>query len=170
MSNKKQSYKSLLSILATNCPDGCKVILNKYNGEPCVTNNPKELEMKLGRMYALSSNKLDIEKDFANIHPHKDFILKNKPVSKVEQEIPNIVAESDIKKEPIIIEQPIAQQEVVSTACQCKSCSKEPFSSADGITESGNNQSLQRPSDNSLVILSIFGIVAIFGMVLYAKK
>lgn len=43
-------------------------------------------------MYAYSPKKIDIEKEFAEIHPHKDFILKylapkpvEKPVEKTEE-------------------------------------------------------------------------------------
>lgn len=161
MADKKQEYKSLLLILATTCPEDCKAMLKKYNGEQPKTNNPKELEMKLGRMYAMSSQKLDIEKDLANIHPHKNFILKNQPVRQVEKEIPSIVADGEVKKDSIVIEEPKA-----SDVCNCK-CAQNRYSNADG-NESASM--MQRPDNQTIMMLSIVGIVAIFGMVLYVKK
>ena len=49
-------------------------MLKKYTGEDAFSEN--DLEDKLAKLYSTSNTKLDLEKEFAVIHPHKEFILK----------------------------------------------------------------------------------------------
>jgi hypothetical protein len=80
MSNNKNKnkqrveYKTLLSVLANGSPDNARQLLKKHSGQDAT--DSKDLEVKLARVYALSPIKYEIEKEFAEIHPHKDFILK----------------------------------------------------------------------------------------------
>ena len=75
---KNVQYATLLSVLAQGSTDGARSILKKYSGQDA--KNLTDLEIKLANMYSNSPKKIDIEKDFADIHPHKDFILKyNQP-------------------------------------------------------------------------------------------
>jgi hypothetical protein len=53
------------------------------------------LEIKLAKLYFDTPDKLAIEKDFAEIHPHKNWILKRTKVEEVEK--PIVVEEPQIK-------------------------------------------------------------------------
>lgn len=167
--DKKQIYKSLLFILASNCPEDCKEILKKYKGENCRTSNPKEIEMKLARMYALSPSKLEIEKDFAKIHPHKEFILKNESVKNSENPIEKVVEEGEIKKSPIVIESEQTNNKEIPTTCGCK-CAENTFSNADSTIQQPEYSTFQRQDNQPIFMLSIIGIVAVCGMFFYLKK
>ena len=165
MQNKQKEYRSLLYIIANSCPSGCIEILKKYNGEKCTSKNPKEIEMKLARMYALSASKIDIEKDFANIHPHKNFILKNAETPK-SKESDLIVSKDDGVINPIIVEKAPQNEDMKSCTC-CKNT----YSSADGTLTTNENVAKSNLELNiPIIALSIVGIIALTGMILYAKR
>lgn len=80
---KKSEYATLLSVLANASTDKARNLLKKHTGLKAT--DVKDLEIKLAKLYASSPSKIDLEKEFAEIHPHKEFILKyNKPKVKVE--------------------------------------------------------------------------------------
>jgi hypothetical protein len=105
---KEEQYKTLLSVLANGSWDSARDLLKKHSGQDAT--DPKDLEVKLARVYALSPRKYEIEKEFASIHPHKDFILKyntpkieeapKSPLAEVkptfEAEVPNKVEDDKI--------------------------------------------------------------------------
>jgi hypothetical protein len=164
--SKKKEYKSLLTVLAISCPDGCRDILRKY-GEDANARNPRELEMKLAKLYATSSQKIDIEKDFAAVHPHKDFILKyNKPEKEYIVRTEN----------PVVIETPppaTAIEEKKSSAdgdCDCgkskDKSNREEFYNADATTSESKSLS----ANQQVMMLSVLGIVAIVTLAMYMKK
>jgi hypothetical protein len=150
--SKKKEYKSLLTILTISNPSACKEILAKYSNDSSVR-DMKELQMKLARTYAVSSNKIDMERDFAQIHPHKDFIMK--------YFLPK--EEFVVKDSPVMIETP-AEPTKSANGCNCE-CSK--YSNAEGNSPAPQGESI---SSNSIMMLSIVGIVAIVGMVSYMKR
>lgn len=96
--NQKKEYKTLLSVLANGSTDSARMLLKKHSGQDA--SDTKDLELKLARVYANSPRKLDIEKEFAEIHPHKDFILKY--IKPIPVEVP--------KEEPKIEEAKVVSQ------------------------------------------------------------
>ena len=174
--NKQKKYKTLLSVLANGSTDEARALLIKNSGEDA--NNTQDLEQKLARMYANSTSKIDIEKQFAQIHPHKDFILKYvQPIV----ELPKI---NPIENEQKTSEQEIVKNVVVhdgysncegnpnctcnktSSACGCSGFSgfngANSYSNATGEIATNNNQ--------TTLVLGLVSVVAIFGMVLYFKQ
>ena len=177
---KNVQYATLLSVLAQGSTDGARSILKKYSGQDA--KNLTDLEVKLANMYSNSPKKLDIEKDFADIHPHKDFILKyNQPKP--------IVVEKVVEKEPI------KSEVVLSTSnfdghppCgnpNCPRCNK--FFNCDGNPNCSCNKSssacgcggsssfegetnILKMPNTQLMIVGVVGVVAIFGMFLYLNE
>jgi hypothetical protein len=177
---KNVQYATLLSVLAQGSTDGARSILKKYSGQDA--KNLTDLEVKLANMYSNSPKKLDIEKDFADIHPHKDFILKyNQPKP--------IVVEKVVEKEPI------KSEVVLSTSnfdghppCgnpNCPRCNK--FFNSDGNSNCTCNKSssacgcggsssfegetnILKMPNTQLMIVGVVGVVAIFGMFLYLNE
>jgi len=63
-----------MSVLSNGSTDKALKLLKDKTGE--TADNEKDLEYKLSKMYINSADKVEIEKQLATIHPHKDFILK----------------------------------------------------------------------------------------------
>jgi len=99
MSNQKKEYKTLLSVLANGSTDNARKLLKKHSGEDA--KDTKDLELKLAKMYAYSPKKIDIEKEFAQIHPHKDFILKYLAPKPVEKPVEKTEEKKEEKKEVV---------------------------------------------------------------------
>ena len=159
--NKKNNeYKTLLSVLANGSTDKANAILKKYSGQTAT--NTKDLEIKLARTYAVSPSKIDIEKDFADIHPHKEFILK--------YNLPKVVEVKAEKKEPA------PQNNYTNLPDSTTTIKLEPKSNADGCNCplcSGQYSNLngdavkQNQQVDKNTVFGFVSIVAILGMVLY---
>lgn len=181
--NKKQKteYKTLLSVLANGSTDKAVALLKKHSGESA--SDTKDLEMKLARAYALSTSKRDIEKEFAEIHPHKDFILKYlQPKVEVAPLKPDALVTPETKAEKVNVTESVMVHDGYSSAnghapCgnpNCTKCSRyfncsgggdkncAPFSNASG------EQTLQ--SNNQLAVVGIVAVVGIISMMLYLKS
>ena len=72
--NKHKKGEFLMSVLSNGSTDKALKLLKDKTGE--TAQNEKDLEYKLSKMYINSTDKVEIEKQLATIHPHKDFILK----------------------------------------------------------------------------------------------
>ena len=66
---------TLMTLLANEATDGSRKLLKKY-GESDATNY-KDLEVKLAELYFKTPDKVKLEKELAELHPHKKWILKN---------------------------------------------------------------------------------------------
>ena len=102
----------------------------------------------------MSASKIDIEKDFANIHPHKNFILKNAETPK-SKERDLVVSKDDGVINPIIVEKAPVIEDM-----------KHSSIDATNETTTRSNLELNIP----IIALSIVGIIALTGMILYAKR
>jgi hypothetical protein len=177
------------------------MLLKKHSGQDA--SDTKDLELKLARVYANSPRKLDIEKEFAEIHPHKDFILKY--IKPIPVEVPK-------KEEPKIEEAKVVATTVLDEGytsangnemprgrgmawgrpmhppcgnTNCQYCSRYfdgsnfsnfnangmsnacGCSSADGQPSGTGGNSM---SNQSLMVVGLVSVVAIFGMVMYLKS
>ena len=70
---KKQEI-SLMTILANEATRESDNLLKKHNKE--AANNYADLENKLAQLYFEQDDKLALEKEMANIHPHKNWIIR----------------------------------------------------------------------------------------------
>ena len=169
---KQKDFSTLLSCLSNGATGDARKLLKKYSGEEAVST--KDLELKLAKVYASSTSKYDLEKEFADIHPHKEFILRyNKPIQVVEEN-PIVEKPVEVKQDT---EKPIIEDDFYSSnghqPCgnpNCPSCGRY-FSfggnSANGTDSQGAlNQYLQTP----LILIGVISIVALFGMVLINQK
>jgi hypothetical protein len=109
MSNNKQKreYKTLLQVLANGNPGGASDLLKKYSGE--TAQNTQDLAIKLERAYVLAPYKKDIEKDFASIHPHRDFILKYTEPKVIIKEV------KAVETEPVVVKLPEPTPQIAIT-------------------------------------------------------
>jgi hypothetical protein len=158
MKNKKQNkkeYKTLLSALAFGSTDEAQKILAKNGiGE---ADSYEELEYNLAKLYSNATDKLAIEKQFAEIHPHAKFILKY--LSPKIEPIVNEVRKEDLQTMETELTPPtiVEMSSNASGSCGC-GCS-----SAEGTVAIQQN----KIDYNALALVSI---VAIVGIVMIAKK
>jgi Sec7-like guanine-nucleotide exchange factor len=158
MKNKKQNkkeYKTLLSALAFGATDEAQKILSE-NGI-AEADSYEELEYNLAKLYSSATDKIKIEKQFAEIHPHSKFILKYLS-PKVESEAREVRKEDLQTMEtettpPTIVE--MSSNASGNCACGC--------SSAEGTVAIQQN----KIDYNALALVSL---VAIVGLVIIAKK
>jgi len=86
MEKKKKPQISLITLLAYQRTPQLRALLKKYGIEDA--KNYSDLEVKIAQLYSNSDNKMEMEKEFAELHPHKSFILKHlAPKEKTPEEV-----------------------------------------------------------------------------------
>jgi hypothetical protein len=161
MSSNKKRGQVLMRTIALGSTDDARKLLIEKNIEPA--KNLPDLEYKLALLYQSTPNKTEIEKQLADIHPHKDFILKYLSPKEVDKELP-INNESENK---------IVAMATDSTTSNCEGnpncgCNKSNIN-GDYSNVGGETQNSQT-NQNQVYMLGFVSIVAIFGMVLIYKQ
>jgi len=139
---REKKEVTLMTLLANEAAEDSIKVLKKYKPDEKVYDFA-DLENKLSDLYVESANKAELEKELAEIHPHKKWLLKY------------IQPRIEIKKE--IVE--VAKPEVKSNCegnpnCNCKK--KADQSSFDG----GNKQELMTMTDyiGLSLVVSVIGV------------
>jgi hypothetical protein len=168
---KKNEYKTLLSALAYGSPEDSQNLVIKYGGEKA--KDYDELEYKLAQIYANTPDKLEIEKEFASIHPHSKFILKylspKKEIKPLEPMIEKTIDTTEGSKlvKSILVhdgyENADGESEQISNGEGCN-CNCHKISNADGLTTTSDSRKINFDS------LVLFGIIAIVGIVAITKN
>ena len=146
MNNKPQAKLpkpaniSLMELFAINATGPSRQLLKKYGKADA--KGYSDLQDKLSDLYASVKDKIEIEKAFAEIHPHKEFILKYLAPPKSETKI--------------ILPEPTASCEG-NPKCNC-----DKTSSAEGVAMTAKF--------NPEILIASVSIVAIVGLVIYATK
>jgi hypothetical protein len=166
--SKKQKI-TLLGLVANTSTADARRLLKKY-GEPDATSH-KDLEFKLSKLYAKTDDKVQLEKEIAEIHPHKEFILHN-------------LVELAKKPEVSIKEVEEKTKEMASSGCPCgnPNCRKNQLLNASGCSSFGGTSNAcgcsgadgsgtesttkNQTLDNGLMVLGIVGIITIFALTL----
>lgn len=154
--NKKE-YKTLLSALAFGSTDEAQKILSDNGIKEA--DSYEELEYNLAKLYSNATDKVAIEKQFAEIHPHSKFILKYLS-PKIEPKEDKEVRKEDLQTMETEITPPTVVEmssNASGSSCGC-GCS-----SAEGTVAIQQN----KIDYNALALVSI---VAIVGIVMIAKK
>lgn len=73
--NSRKQEITLMTILANEAANESRHILKKYK-KPNAANHA-DLEVKLAELYFEQPDKIQIEKDLAEIHPHKKWLVKS---------------------------------------------------------------------------------------------
>jgi hypothetical protein len=98
--NRKQNNKkrdiTLMTILAYESTNDAQKLLKKYNKPG--GKDYADLEVKLADLYFNVPDKVQLEKEMASIHPHKNWILENvEPIVKIEKKEIEVEAKVDEK-------------------------------------------------------------------------
>ena len=173
--NKKRDI-TLMTLLAFESKPEAENLLKKYGKDPS-SNSCTELENKLVQLYYSVSDKPTLEKEMAQIHPHKNWLIKTLP------ELNSIRNESggtaqtkldDIEKEA---SSSFDSPERETKKCNCPKCRerKSNCCGADGQYSSldGSGEGVvidKRPSLRASNGLELIALVAIAGIVFYSLK
>jgi hypothetical protein len=158
-SNRKITIMGLLAECST---DDAKQLLKKY-GLPDAKNK-EDLELKLATLYKKCVDKKQLEKDFAEIHPHKEFMKKyllSIPLAK------EVVVE-DLTPPTSLTVESVATPEIVSN-CDGKTCTCNS-SNFSGIDGSQTNTTNNLNDKDKLIIFGMFGFFSILALVLISQK
>jgi hypothetical protein len=168
---RKKKYKpnpiSITELIALNSTGNARKMLKKYGKEDAT--GPEDLMIKITELYRDAPDKKEIEKQIAEMHPHKDFILKYCVAE------PKAPKPEEIKVEPVI---PTKNMTVIHDgysncdggACQCKNkfsnaCGCSQFSGFSGSMKQENEQQAQKTSDLAIVATVVLGVLAFGYMV-----
>jgi hypothetical protein len=130
---KNKPNITLIKLLAYQRTPQLRAILKKYGKEDA--KNLSDLELKIAELYANSDDKLTLEKEFAEIHPHKSFVLKHlapkeKSIDEIKEEMLKFANEETSNCEG----NPNCKcKEKKSNACGCG------MSSADGVNDNSSD-------------------------------
>jgi hypothetical protein len=169
MENKKKKIDGLLSLLANEATGDSRRLLKKYNREDAT--NHRDLESKLADLYKNCDDKLQIEKEFSAIHPHKNFIIKYAEITEKPNgttiEAPHGVVLTEEKVKEIL------KDYIGTTNGGYSNCEGNPNCSCNKSSFSGYNESFGQPQSNNnnsvTVALSVIGIVAVLGIIMHHK-
>ena len=149
--NSMKQRVTLLGVIANGSTADARKLLKKHN-EPDATNH-QDLEYKLTKLYAKTPDKIEIEKELADIHPHKDFILKY-----CSESTPTPAPEQGIEKTKEMIIEPMSSSQFndFSKSCAC-GCGGSNF-------DANTSQPTNFGMNNGVMVLGILGIISIFAL------
>jgi len=105
MSKQRQPKKkeiTLMTVLAYESTSDAQKLLKKYGREPA--KGYADLEIKLANLYFDTPDKIQLEKELAEIHPHKKWLLDNtQPIVKQEVVVTEKPNENNQKEEELKI-------------------------------------------------------------------
>jgi hypothetical protein len=138
---------TLMTVLANEATGPSRKILKEYGQSDA--KNYKDLEVKLAELYFNTQDKVALEKKLADIHPHKNWILKN--VKPAIEEISNQVQVEEVKSN-------------ATGDCMCPQCQNQPYTDKNFLNAEGpistkvGIDGLIAP----MVMLSLIGITFVF--------
>lgn len=167
MEVQKKKIDGLLSLLANESTNKSRGLLKKYN-QPDAKNHT-DLELKLANLYKTSADKKLMDKEFCEIHPHRDFILKY-----TIKEPEDLIVES--KHEIGLTEDSVKDilKKYIGETSEFSNCNGNPNCVCNKSSFSGYSESFGQPqqsvNNNTVTVaLSVIGIVAILGIFMHHK-
>lgn len=153
LNNRKQEI-TLMTILANEADKESRHILKKYN-KPNAKNHA-DLEVKLAELYFEQDDKLAIEKDLANIHPHKDWIVRTLDLIPKSEVKCDTCEEKKTKKETDSTDKDLIENAV------SKSIAK--FSDFNGSKEAPTPTVINSKQFSSIEIIGMVGAIGLIGL------
>ena len=150
-SKGKRKDISLMTLLANEATGDSRKLLKKYGEKDAI--DYQDLEGKLSQLYLKTDDKVKLEKDLADIHPHKKWLLRNtEPIIEVK------------KEEVIISEKKEEPKQNFDGDCRNPNCPYCQMRMMQGFSNvNGNQDSSTRPMD----YVGVIGMVAVVGALFY---
>jgi len=177
---KKKPKKeiTLMTLLAGEATKEARELLKKYN-RPNPTSYA-DLELKLAELYTSSTDKFGLEKEMAQIHPHKNWLLKRLELDKPKESNSEIIEVQKVKEMPtatqsatsnIICGNPFCPIHGNTPICGYSNASgvvNNPFATTQGKPNTPaptQEQTTSKPSPMDYV--GLIGMVAIVGITFF---
>lgn len=157
--NQKKQEITLMTLLANEATSDSRKLLKEYN-KPDATNSI-DLEVKLAELYFNQSDKLKIERQLAEIHPHKKWLVRSLDLvekSKQDEEVPKEIKVEDTKiKESCYVER-----------CNDRNClihGNNPLTQFSNLTGTNNTPIAQeREKSSSMQYIGMIGAIGLIGL------
>jgi hypothetical protein len=166
--DSKKKDISLMTLLAYESTNDARKLLQKYKQPDA--KGFSDLESKLANLYFKVDDKLQLEKEMAEIHPHKKWLLETlQPVIEIKKE----EIKMELKPE---LELPKKEEEPKSNfnsnccgGCNCN-CSSTTNSMQGfvGSNFAGQEQNKAEEKDYFKQTLPLVGVIAVVGIIFYA--
>lgn len=166
MATQKPKKITIMGLLADCSTNEARQLLSKYGMPP--VKNKAELELALANLYKTCDDKKQLERDFANIHPHKEFMKKYLVPSPTPKEL--VVEEIKVEEVKKETETPTPIVPEIVSGCngnQSCNCGCSNFSGVDG--QKSNETNITTDKDK-LIIFGMFGFVSILALVLISQQ
>lgn len=155
---------TIMGLLADCSTDEARKLLKKYGVAPA--KNKAELELRLAELYKNCDDKRQLEKDFAQIHPHKEFLTKYLlPKTPTPKEI--VVEDLSPAIPTPLPDETKVVPELMSNCSGTKCTCNEKYSGADGTNSTQSSNSADK---DKLIVYGMFGIVSILALVLISQQ
>lgn len=146
-----------MTLLANESTSDARKLLKKY-GKP----DPKsyaELEVKLAELYFETQDKVQLEKELAELHPHKNWLTRILPPKvEIKEEIKTTNITSMEDKSSVDGENP-------NYRCRCRCCSQMPYNMMTNFD--GNNSNTTNNSNNQKDYIGLIGVISVIGLTFY---
>jgi hypothetical protein len=153
----KKKEITLMTILANEATKESQNILQKYKKPKAQSYS--DLEMKLAELYfAPKTDKLVLEKELAEIHPHKKWLIRTLELDKK----PDL--EKEVKIETLETPKKSVKETCISETCvddDCEVHGKERMSGFTGQSQSSSSGMIGR---SSIEIIGLVGVVGLIGL------
>ena len=146
---------TLMTLLANEATSDSRKLLKQYNKEDA--KNCADLEVKLAELYFGQEDKKQLEKELSNLHPHKDWILKNQKLD------PIIEEEKEIEIEDVVAKKSTPESNEKTEAVCPKCATQGNYMSCDGPT----SPSYHTPRISVIEYMGIIGMMATIGLTYY---
>tara|TARA_R110000751_G_scaffold137239_1_gene240602 strand:- start:640 stop:1185 length:546 start_codon:yes stop_codon:yes gene_type:complete len=163
---------SMMCLIANENTSGSRKLLKKLGKTDA--KNHDDLELALAKLYKDSADKLIIEKEFAEIHPHKKFILK---YCEAKQDKDKEITPEKIEVQKKTVQDladidPAPAEMIYSNCCGASGASGQTSCACGGASSfnGNNNGSGSGESSQNIIMFGMVAIVSIFGLIVYLKK
>lgn len=165
----------ITEIIAVNKTADARKLLKKY-GMPDAKGYA-DLENKLSELYNKVEDKKQLEKEIAEMHPHKRFILDNLSPAPVETKSEEIIEPVESKRGKLTIVDSGYSNAEGDSHCDCHNCRSKKYSNACGCgsysgfdgNQSGNQTALQQ-HNNQIAMIATVGLIGLFAFMIYKHK
>lgn len=144
-----------MTLLANESPRESAAILSKYN-KPKAKNHA-DLEVKLAELYYEQPDKVQFEKELAEIHPHKKWLMRTLNL------VDEVKAKDDAAKKS---EEIVVKESCISSRCHDENCpihgnKSTLFTNFTGVDNNAKSESTSKDDTMKyVVVLGAIGIVA----------
>lgn len=175
--NKLQKKITVIGLIANMSTDGARKLLKQYGKEDAV--NHEDLEYKLSELYATVDDKMQLEQELAEIHPHRELILNYLAPAPIETPLEETLPDVAIKE--IAVEEVKPETKSNCSGCSafsnCSGSNGSKESNACGCSNASGSTTVETPQAvfaqprqiNDIAIVAMFGIIVTLALVISKK-